>query len=178
MHAGESSVEVGNIEQVENVKKLLMKAEIFGFEAIGLATDADEKDVPVDIPKLGGVHDLETILHKHHIDSILILGSPKDRRMLGGWMRQAEAAWDARLVASVLNQIHAWEHEGRRIDGIQLDFDARTPRLADYAAFLKQVRRDRRLSARQAVRYAGPAIGHIAGDLRRRGAGIWRLDDD
>ena len=82
---------VGNAEQVVNVAKLLTKAEIFGFEAIGLATDAEEKDIPGDMPKLGGVHDLETILHKHHIDSILILGSPKDRRQLGGWMRQAEA---------------------------------------------------------------------------------------
>jgi hypothetical protein len=50
--------------------------------------------------------------------------------------------WDARLVASILNQIRAWEQAGSRIAGIQLDFDARTPKLAGYAAFLQQVRRD------------------------------------
>jgi hypothetical protein len=50
--------------------------------------------------------------------------------------------WDARLLASILNQIRAWEQAGSRIAGIQLDFDARTPKLAFYAAFLRQVRRD------------------------------------
>ncbi len=48
--------------------------------------------------------------------------------------------WDARLLASILNQIEAWEHQGSRIVGIQLDFDARTPRLSEYAGFLVRVR--------------------------------------
>jgi hypothetical protein len=50
--------------------------------------------------------------------------------------------WNERFLASILNQIHAWEHRGSRIAGIQLDFDARTPRLADYGVFLRTVRRD------------------------------------
>jgi hypothetical protein len=50
--------------------------------------------------------------------------------------------WNAVLLASIVNQIQAWEHAGNRIAGIQLDFDARTPRLADYAGFLRTVRRD------------------------------------
>jgi hypothetical protein len=50
--------------------------------------------------------------------------------------------WDARLIAGILNQIRAWEQAGSHIAGIQLDFDARTPKLADYAALLKHVRRD------------------------------------
>lgn len=48
--------------------------------------------------------------------------------------------WHPRLLASILNQITAWEHEGSRVAGIELDFDARTPRLADYAAFLSEIR--------------------------------------
>ena len=50
--------------------------------------------------------------------------------------------WDARILASILNQIRAWEHAGSRVAGVQLDFDARTPNLAFYAAFLRQVRHD------------------------------------
>jgi hypothetical protein len=50
--------------------------------------------------------------------------------------------WDSRVVAGLMNEIRAWEHAGSRVLGIQLDFDARTPRLGAYAAFLAQVRRD------------------------------------
>ena len=50
--------------------------------------------------------------------------------------------WDERILASVLNEIRAWEHAGSRVAGIQLDFDARTPKLVFYATFLRQVRRD------------------------------------
>lgn len=56
--------------------------------------------------------------------------------------RLAVLDWNAILLASIVNQIHAWEHAGNRVAGIQLDFDARTPRLADYAGFLRSVRRD------------------------------------
>jgi hypothetical protein len=51
-------------------------------------------------------------------------------------------AWDARLVAGLQNLVDAWEHAGTHVAGIQLDFDARTPHLADYARFLRQVRGD------------------------------------
>lgn len=50
--------------------------------------------------------------------------------------------WDSRLVTGVLNQVRAWEHAGSRVFGIQLDFDARTPKLRAYAAFLREVRRE------------------------------------
>lgn len=48
--------------------------------------------------------------------------------------------WHPRLLASMLNQIAAWEHAGSHVAGIELDFDARTPRLTDYAAFLGEIR--------------------------------------
>jgi hypothetical protein len=51
-------------------------------------------------------------------------------------------AWDARLVAGLRNLVDAWEHTGTRVAGIQLDFDARTPHLDDYARFLRRVRGD------------------------------------
>ena len=50
-------------------------------------------------------------------------------------------AWSGRIVDGIGNDISAWQHGGSRVAGIQLDFDARTPGLADYAAFLKEVRR-------------------------------------
>jgi hypothetical protein len=49
-------------------------------------------------------------------------------------------SWHPALLASILNQIAAWEHAGSRVAGIELDFDARTPRLAGYAAFLRDIR--------------------------------------
>jgi hypothetical protein len=49
-------------------------------------------------------------------------------------------SWHPALLASILNQIAAWEHAGSRVAGIEFDFDARTPRLADYAAFLREIR--------------------------------------
>jgi hypothetical protein len=48
--------------------------------------------------------------------------------------------WGSGIVAGLRNDIAAWQHAGSRIAGIQLDFDARTLGLADYAAFLKRVR--------------------------------------
>jgi hypothetical protein len=48
--------------------------------------------------------------------------------------------WHPTLLVSILNQIAAWEHAGSRVAGIELDFDARTPRLAEYAAFLRDIR--------------------------------------
>jgi hypothetical protein len=51
-------------------------------------------------------------------------------------------AWDEGLVAGFSNIAAAWEHAGARVAGIQLDFDARTPHLDDYARFLGQVRQD------------------------------------
>ena len=82
---------VGQPSEIPNVRSLLSKAKLFGFETSGMVTDAPKESMPDDIPKLGNTSELETILDRHQIGNIFILGSPRDRRLLGGWMRLAEA---------------------------------------------------------------------------------------
>ena len=50
--------------------------------------------------------------------------------------------WNRKLHDTALNHINAWEYRGNTVLGIQLDFDARTKNLDQYADFLRQVRQD------------------------------------
>jgi hypothetical protein len=50
--------------------------------------------------------------------------------------------WPKGAAAGLVRRADGWAREGNRVAGVQIDFDARTKRLGDYAAFLEQVRRD------------------------------------
>lgn len=90
-HHSEPLLLIGEPSQLAGVQSLLEKAKLFGFSIVGIATDAPQEALPAGIRRLGGPEDLERILDDHGIGSIFILGSPRDRRVLGGWMRLAEA---------------------------------------------------------------------------------------
>lgn len=49
--------------------------------------------------------------------------------------------WSPRVIAGVVNQWQYWKTTGTHMEGIQLDFDARTYHLAAYADFLRELRR-------------------------------------
>jgi hypothetical protein len=49
--------------------------------------------------------------------------------------------WPPTLYAQVLADLARWRQEGNRIVGLQIDFDARTIHLEDYAVFLEDPRR-------------------------------------
>ncbi len=55
--------------------------------------------------------------------------------------RVATLDWQPGVVRDLLRQRAAWQARGNRVIGVQIDFDAATPRLADYADFLRQLRR-------------------------------------
>jgi hypothetical protein len=49
--------------------------------------------------------------------------------------------WDEALHAQVLRQLDRWAAAGNRVEGLQIDFDAATKGLDNYAAFLADLRR-------------------------------------
>lgn len=54
--------------------------------------------------------------------------------------RVEQAHWSDEIAAAVNQRIKLWETQGNRVAGIQIDFDAKSSALADYAGFLRQVR--------------------------------------
>lgn len=90
-HEKQKLLLVGQPSELAVVESLLLKAELFGFETVGILTEAPEEDLPSGFRRLGGMKDLESVLTEEKIGNLLILGSPQDRRLLGGWMRLAEA---------------------------------------------------------------------------------------
>lgn len=50
--------------------------------------------------------------------------------------------WSPQLAQAIRYQLASWRKQGVDVQGIQLDFDAPTFRLADYRQFLQQVRAD------------------------------------
>lgn len=54
--------------------------------------------------------------------------------------RSETLAWPVTEVASILALIRQWERRGTPVDGVQIDFDARSHALPAYAAFLRQLR--------------------------------------
>jgi len=59
------------------------------------------------------------------------------------WMvvRVETLRWPLPVYRQVLAQMARWRSAGNRVVGIQIDFDARTKHLEDYAGFLKDLRR-------------------------------------
>lgn len=49
-------------------------------------------------------------------------------------------AWDASVLPRILRDLESWKGRGNRIAGVQIDFDAATRGLPNYAAFLKKLR--------------------------------------
>jgi undecaprenyl-phosphate glucose phosphotransferase len=89
-HEAQPLLLVGKPEEVQNVRFLLEKAKIFGFTIVGLVTDAPAEDLPPGIRKVGNPEDLEKILGENRNGNVFILGSPGNRRVLGGWIQAAE----------------------------------------------------------------------------------------
>ncbi|HEV2620336.1 MAG TPA: DUF3142 domain-containing protein [Acidobacteriaceae bacterium] len=58
------------------------------------------------------------------------------------WMvvRVETLDWSPALYVEVVADLARWRHAGNRIAGLQIDFDARTHHLEEYAAFLKDLR--------------------------------------
>ena len=90
-HQSQKLLLVGQPTELLYVESLLTKARLFGLEPIGMVTDADPSELPRSLPRLGSPDELEKILTEQVVENIFILGSPRDRRLLNGWMRLAEA---------------------------------------------------------------------------------------
>jgi hypothetical protein len=56
-------------------------------------------------------------------------------------VRVETLAWPPRVYRQLLIQLARWRAAGNRVVGIQIDFDARTRHLEDYAGFLADLRR-------------------------------------
>jgi hypothetical protein len=58
------------------------------------------------------------------------------------WMvvRVDTLAWSPAIYQAVLASLAQWRRAGNRVVGVQIDFDARTHHLQDYAAFLADLR--------------------------------------
>ncbi len=90
-HQSQKLLLIGQPGELLKIESLLSKAKLFGMETAGMLTEAPAEEMPWGIKKLGGPDDLEEVLDTYEIGNIFIIGSPKDRRLLAGWMRQAEA---------------------------------------------------------------------------------------
>ena len=90
-HQSQKLLLIGQPGELKKIESLLSKAKLFGMETAGMLTEAPAEDLPWGIKKLGGPDDLEEVLDTYEIGNIFIVGSPRDRRWLAGWMRQAEA---------------------------------------------------------------------------------------
>ncbi len=49
--------------------------------------------------------------------------------------------WQAHELDQILKRVRQWENSGNHIQGIQIDFDARTKNLNEYALFLQELRK-------------------------------------
>lgn len=81
---------VGKPEDLPRVESLLNKARFFGMVPMGIVTEAPGEELPPEIPKLGSPSDFSKLLDRTDINNVFILSSPRDRRVLGDWMRLAE----------------------------------------------------------------------------------------
>jgi len=57
-------------------------------------------------------------------------------------VRAERLDWDARVWDAIRAMLERWRAAGNRLEGLQIDFDAATPGLDRYRAFLEQVRRE------------------------------------
>ena len=79
-------------------------------------------------------------------------------------VRSERLDWDELTWETLLGELARWEHAGNRMEGLQIDFDASTPGLGRYAAFLKEVRR--RLPPRAKLSVTGLLDWSANGDPR------------
>ncbi len=89
-HQRQSLVLVGKTSEIGKVDSLLSKAKFFGMETLGIVTEEPAESLPLEIKKLGDPSDLGAVLDRVSVRNLLILGSPRDRRVLGEWLRLAE----------------------------------------------------------------------------------------
>lgn len=81
--------------------------------------------------------------------------------------------WDANILPRILRDLESWKGKGNRVAGIQIDFDAATRGLPDYADFLKQLRTElppgTRLSVTGLLDWSSggdsPALNALAGTV-------------
>ena len=66
-------------------------------------------------------------------------------------VRTERLDWDARVCDAVRAMLARWRAAGNRLEGLQIDFDAATPGLDRYRAFLEQVRRELPAGARLSI---------------------------
>jgi hypothetical protein len=82
---------------------------------------------------------------------------PQTPRVGHAWIwltvRVERIDWQDGVYRNLLGQLERWERAGNHVAGLQIDFDARTRGLADYAAFLADLRR--RLPARYRLSVTG-----------------------
>jgi hypothetical protein len=80
------------------------------------------------------------------------------------WMtvRAERIDWDEAIYRRVLGDLTRWQAAGTRLAGLQIDFDARTRGLADYARFLADLRR--RLPSRYRLSVTGLMDWSAGGD--------------
>ena len=59
------------------------------------------------------------------------------------WMtlRVERIDWSEQVYDQMLTKLSRWEEKQKRFQGVQIDFDAATLNLKDYAVFLKELRR-------------------------------------
>ena len=89
--------------------------------------------------------------------------------------RVATLDWQPGVVRDLLRQRAAWQAKGNRVIGIQIDFDAATPKLAAYADFLRGLRQQ--LPADCQLGITGLLDWGANGDVATLNglAGIWRV---
>ncbi|MEJ5035173.1 DUF3142 domain-containing protein [Acinetobacter sp. MYb177] len=55
--------------------------------------------------------------------------------------RNYHLAWQGQELTHILKRVQQWENAGNHIQGIQIDFDAKTKHIHQYALFLSQLRK-------------------------------------
>jgi hypothetical protein len=80
------------------------------------------------------------------------------------WMtvRAERIDWGERVYRRIFDDLRRWEAAGTRLAGLQIDFDAHTRGLGDYARFLAELRR--RLPARYGLSVTGLMDWSAGGD--------------
>ncbi len=66
-------------------------------------------------------------------------------------VRTARLDWDAATWDALRAMLTRWRMAGNRLEGLQIDFDAATPGLMRYRAFLERARRELRPGARLSI---------------------------
>ena len=69
---------------------------------------------------------------------VRVLNIPRQKVWLV--FRNHELNWSQQQLQPILQRIQHWENVGNHIQGIQIDFDAKTKNLKEYALFLQQLR--------------------------------------